>query len=67
VIDARWSEIDLEGRVWIVPATRMKAGREHRVPLTEQVLEILTDMRLCALGSLFFLAPDVAGHSRTWL
>jgi integrase len=32
---ARWSEIDLAGRVWTVPGERMKIGREHRVPLSE--------------------------------
>lgn len=31
---ARWSEIDRQGLVWTVPANRMKAGREHRVPLS---------------------------------
>jgi integrase len=33
VLGARWSEVDLEARVWTIPAGRMKAGREHRVPL----------------------------------
>ena len=41
VIGARWSEIDLKGKVWVVPAARMKAGREHRVPLSKRALEIL--------------------------
>jgi integrase len=40
-IGAKWGEIDLEGRVWIIPADRMKASREHRVPLTDRALEIL--------------------------
>ena len=38
---ARWSEIDLEARLWVVPADRMKAGREHRVPLSEAAAAIL--------------------------
>jgi len=33
-LGARWSEIDLEGKVWTVPAARTKAAREHRVPLS---------------------------------
>ena len=41
VIGADWSEIDFEARLWTVPASRMKAGREHRVPLSEPALEIL--------------------------
>lgn len=40
-IGATDSEIDLEGKVWIVPASRMKAGREHRVPLCARVIEII--------------------------
>ena len=40
-IEARWSEFDLAEKVWTIPAERMKAGREHRVPLSARVLEIL--------------------------
>ena len=35
VIGARWSEIDMQTAVWTVPAERMKAGRDHRVPLSD--------------------------------
>lgn len=42
---ARWSEIDLEAKVWTVPAKRMKAGREHRVPLSARAVEILEAVR----------------------
>ncbi len=45
VIGADWSEIDFENKVWIVPAPRRKAGREHRVPLSEPALEILERQR----------------------
>ncbi|MBX9801987.1 MAG: tyrosine-type recombinase/integrase [Caulobacteraceae bacterium] len=41
---ATWREIDLPGAVWTVPAARMKAGREHRVPLSKRAVEILRDM-----------------------
>lgn len=41
VLNATWDEIDEEKAVWIVPAQRMKAGKEHRVPLTPQALAIL--------------------------
>jgi integrase len=40
-IGATWSEIDEEARLWVVPAERMKGGREHRVPLSEPAAEIL--------------------------
>ena len=41
VLGARWDEIDLDAKLWTVPAARMKAGREHRVPLTARALAIL--------------------------
>jgi integrase len=41
VLGARWEEIDFERAVWTVPATRMKGGREHRVPLSSRALAIL--------------------------
>ena len=41
VLGARWSEIDLAERSWTIPASRMKAGREHRVPLTDAALTLI--------------------------
>jgi integrase len=41
IIGARWDEIDLAGKVWTVPAARMKSGREHRVPLSADALAVL--------------------------
>lgn len=38
---ATWDEIDMESGMWIIPADRMKAGKEHRVPLTQRMLTIL--------------------------
>ena len=40
-LGARWDEIDLETATWTIPALRMKARREHRVPLTEDALAVL--------------------------
>ena len=45
VREAQWSEIDLEARTWTVPAERMKANREHRVPLSDRAIEILNQAR----------------------
>jgi integrase len=48
VLGAKWSEFDLERRVWTIPAMRMKAAREHRVPLSEPahaIVEKLHEMR----------------------
>jgi integrase len=44
-IGARWGEIDLPGKPWIVPPGRMKAGKEHRVPLSGRALDILKEIR----------------------
>jgi integrase len=45
VIGARWAEINLADATWTVPATRMKAGKEHRVPLSARTLVILQERR----------------------
>ena len=44
VLGAKWSEIDLDGALWTLPAERMKSGLEHRVPLSPPALALLTDM-----------------------
>src|SRR5262249_10819719 len=56
VLGATWAEIGWEGRVWVIPGERMKAAREHRVPLSEPAMAVLrhmasvrTDLRLNAL------------------
>lgn len=54
VLNAQWSEIDLEGRLWIVPADRMKAGREHRVPLSDAAVSILRAMAEVKTSSYVF-------------
>lgn len=41
---ATWSEIDIANALWTVPATRMKAGKEHRVPLSPVVVELLQSL-----------------------
>ena len=45
VIGARWAEMDLLEKTWTVPAARMKAGREQRVPLSARALAILEEMQ----------------------
>ena len=44
VLGAAWPEIDLKAALWTVPAVRMKAGREHRVPLCRGALTVLATM-----------------------
>jgi integrase len=41
ILGATWAEFDLERAVWTIPAARMKAGREHRVPLSTAALDVL--------------------------
>jgi integrase len=41
VLGAEWSEFDLPGRVWVIPASRMKGGKEHRVPLSDRAVAIV--------------------------
>lgn len=41
VIGGKWDEVDLEKAIWTIPASRMKAGKEHRVPLSPRAVEIL--------------------------
>ena len=42
---ATWTEIDMDAATWTVPAERMKAGREHRVPLSPRAVEVLGEAR----------------------
>jgi hypothetical protein len=44
VLGAKWDEIDLAERLWTVPAARMKAGKEHRVPLSDAALAVIEAM-----------------------
>lgn len=60
VIGATWDEVDPSAEVWSVSAARMKAGREHRVPLSARAIEILAEVR--KLGSPW-LFPGARGGS----
>ncbi|MBN9075031.1 MAG: integrase [Rhizobiales bacterium 65-79] len=44
VVGAKWPEIDFGAKLWLVPAERMKAGKEHRVPLSDRALAILQSL-----------------------
>lgn len=48
---ANWSEIDIDKKIWTIPAGRMKAGRQHRVPLSDQALKILEGAKILTGGS----------------
>ncbi len=54
VLGARWSEVDLDAKIWTVPGPRMKTGREHRVPLSEEALKIIARMKEIRAGAYVF-------------
>lgn len=56
---ARWSEINLSQKLWIVPAERMKAKREHRVPLSDQAMELIESLPHFVGSDLLF--PNTKG------
>jgi integrase len=53
-VGARWGEINLPDRLWTVPGERMKAGKEHRVPLSNATIAILGDMAAIRSGNHVF-------------
>jgi integrase len=53
-LGCRWPEIDLTENIWTIPAHRMKAGQEHRVPLSARCLEILQQRRSVRQGDFVF-------------
>lgn len=53
-LNARWDEIDMENCLWTIPAERMKAEKEHRVPLSSAAMEILTPLQACAESEYVF-------------
>ena len=57
VLSSRWDEIDLTSKVWTLPAGRMKAGREHRVPLSNRACEILESVNPLQAGEFIFPSP----------
>ena len=53
VLDMQWPEVDFDARLWTVPAVRMKGGKEHRVPLTDEMLAILEPLKAMASDYVF--------------
>lgn len=51
---ATWNEIDLDGKVWTIPAGRMKGGKQHRVPLSNAAITLLNDMKAKRLNDIVF-------------
>ncbi|MGQ7263161.1 tyrosine-type recombinase/integrase [Vreelandella sp. V005] len=66
VLNAEWHEIDLGKKTWTVPAERMKARREHRVPLSTQALELLSVFPGSRVIYLSFQALDMDALCQIW-
>ncbi|CAM8635546.1 XerC Integrase [Burkholderiales bacterium] len=60
VVRAKWDEIDLTTKVWTIPGERMKAGKEHRVPLSTRAVEILKVMKKGQINDYIF-----SSHSKS--
>jgi integrase len=55
---ATWAEIDLDAATWTIPGTRMKAGREHKVPLSQPAIDLLKALpRMAGADDLVFVSP----------
>jgi integrase len=61
VIEAEWNEIDLDQALWTAPAERMKAGRIHRVPLSDRCVEIIRRVKLLG-GDSSYVFPGRSGE-----
>jgi integrase len=64
VLGARWSELDLAGRVWTIAGERMKGGKEHRVPLSDAALAVIEAMAAIRVNEYVFPGRNGAlGHN----
>jgi integrase len=54
VMGATWDEIDLDAKVWTIPAERMKGAREHRVPLSDPAMAVLAEMTAIRMNDFVF-------------
>jgi integrase len=65
VINAQWSEIDWDAKVWNLAATRTKQGRAHRVPLSARAIELLAMQKQCVNGSAYVFTGNGHGPLRS--
>ncbi|MFT5637058.1 MAG: integrase [Bermanella sp.] len=64
---SHWEDIDLENKVWVIPAERMKMKKPHTIPLTEKTLELLQTIRSMTDGKkyLFTNHRDPSKHANS--
>jgi integrase len=60
VLNATWAEVDLDAATWTIPADRMKASREHRVPLSKPALALLRELHKHHVGDFIFSSAKPA-------
>lgn len=60
---ATWDEFDLEARLWTIPKARMKASREHVIPLSRPALRIIERCQELRIGSRSFVFPGTRGDA----
>jgi integrase len=60
---AQWSEIDLDGALWIIPAGKMKMRKPHHVPLSRQTVELFRQVR-AVTGPTGYVFPSVRTRAR---
>src|SRR5215831_4727301 len=53
-VGCAWDEVDMGAKLWTIPADRMKAGKEHRVPLSDAALAVLRQMHAIRHGDYVF-------------
>jgi integrase len=61
VLGAKWDEVSPKEKIWIVPPQRMKAAREHRIPLSPRAMTILRNLRAAKAGSFIFSGHTISG------
>lgn len=59
---AEWSELNIDNRVWAIPAEKMKAGRQHRVPLTDRMVAIIDTVKPFSHNSRYVF-PSRSGYT----
>jgi integrase len=61
-LGARWSEFDLDRAIWTIPAERIKAGKEHRIPLSKPALSLLADLHKVQVNEWVFCGWTKKAH-----
>ncbi|WP_151764735.1 tyrosine-type recombinase/integrase [Acinetobacter soli] len=62
--EARWEEFDLDKSTWLIPATRMKTRKEHKVPLPKQAIDLLKELQQLTAHSPF-LMPSRSNNNKS--